>query len=280
MSRLPSVFVFQVAVVAALGIAIGAGLAARQSPQRSTAPSAVAALVRQPTAGGVAAAIASKVSATGSPDGTPTTSPLSRSGGPGSGTAPGVRTAVQRSVVGTIETIGPNRIVVRGESGTTSATIGDSTTIRKTEAIARSDLPVGATVLVTGAAGADGAIEAASVQLVSADDALSTAGRLAGGSGGGAGAPSGSGRGLTGGAIEKVIESGFTVKTAGGTVTVKIGAATVLRRTVEADIAVLKAGERVTLAVEPGSDGTMVARSIQIGESGLLDPRDAVPDGE
>src|SRR3990172_8497827 len=74
------------------------------------------------------------------------------------------------------------------------------------------------------------------------------------------------GRPVTTGAIDTVTENSFTVKTSSGTTTVKIDDKTVIRKTVTGTPQDLTPGETVTVMGAAGSDGTVSATSIALGE--------------
>lgn len=247
---------FQVIVVALVGVTLGAAVAAWQTSARQPGePGGAQALRQLPGNPGAQAAGAGGAGAAG-PD-----------------AASGVQTrrqgmAGQPPVVGTIEQVEETRIVVRAGEASTTASVNDQTIVRKIESIARTDLAVGATVVVTGNRGDDDAIMATTVVVQPAG----TPGR---GAKTGFGGPPGETRGgaFLIGTIEQIVESGFTLRSGDSTTAVTLRDDTALRRVVEATARDLAVGDRVSLIAAPGANGDLVARTIQFGEIDAAEPR-------
>ncbi|TAK36018.1 MAG: hypothetical protein EPO21_04225 [Chloroflexota bacterium] len=69
------------------------------------------------------------------------------------------------------------------------------------------------------------------------------------------------------GTIESVTGNSFTVKTSGGTTSVKVDDKTTIRKTVTGTAQDLTPGETVVIAGETGSDGTVSAASVALGDN-------------
>ena len=103
-------------------------------------------------------------------------------------------------------------------------------------------------------------------------------GGAGGAGGGGAGTAGGTGAGgagggfggVTAGRIDSVSGSTITITTAAGTkVTVTVPSSATVTKTAPSTASQLKAGERVTVVGQPGSNGSITARIVSEGASGL-----------
>lgn len=77
------------------------------------------------------------------------------------------------------------------------------------------------------------------------------------------------GRPMTAGAIDTVTGNSFTVKTNSGTTTVTVDDKTIIRKTVDGSVKDLTSGENVVVVGTAGSDGTVAATSISLGDNSL-----------
>ncbi len=190
-----------------------------------------------------------------------------------------------RPLSGSIASVDSGVMTVTTQQGDAKVKIGDAK-IEKTVEGAASDIQKGDRVAVDGQQGSDGVFAANSIRILTSGD---TGGqemvggqrpsRIVGqgqspqqsqssGQGQSTGQAGSGARGMVAmGTVSSVDGDTLTVSTQQGEVKVKVTGARV-QKTVEGTTADLKAGERVTVTGQEGSDGTFTASSIQIAVVG------------
>ena len=196
-------------------------------------------------------------------------------------------------VFGTIETISDKSLVISNQSGSTRVDTADDTKIIISEAVTADQIKVGDAIVASGQKGEDGSITADSVDVGSTDatgifQSMRSDQRPAGtalrsgstGSDSAASTPGSApqGRERVAGTVDAVSGKELTVKTDGGSTKVILTDQTAIRGTKMGTISDLKAGATVTVVGKRGSDGTVAASAIRLGDgSGLGFTRGQAP---
>ena len=182
---------------------------------------------------------------------------------------------------GTIDTIDGATVTLTTAQGPLSATVGDETVINVTSETDVDSLELGMQVSVIGERDDSGVFVARAVTVVPEDGGglrsgqfLSRSRQFQGGQGGdrlAAGQRTrggfGSDRALTG-TVESIDDGAVAIETPQGPLVVTVGPDTVVRLTVQGDIADLEEGMTVVVGGQAAEDGTMVAASITVVPEG------------
>jgi hypothetical protein len=179
----------------------------------------------------------------------------------------------RRAVAGTLKAVNDTSFTVGLRNGTTvTVHTSSTTTIRKAEMGALSDIKDGATVAVRGTSSGQNAIAASQVDLVdrAVKPAPSTGGPTTPG-------PGSTNRpvpprlaGVALGTVSNMTGSGFTVTEGNGTkVTVTTTTSTKVTKTVAASLNQLTTGQPVAAGGTANSDGSIAATQVAQGQAGL-----------
>lgn len=257
-------FTILLAAVIVVGLAMGAGLGMWQNQGTAGTP-----LVAQGLGGS---------SGQGNQGAASTGGPVGTSG-------EGIQADANAVVFGTIETISDKSLTITTQSGSTRVSVADDTKILVSEAVTADQIKVGDAVVASGQKGEDGRITADSVDIGSTDatsifQTVRSGQRPAGtgarssstGSTSAAPTPSISpqGRERVSGTVDAVTGKELTIKTDSGSTKVILTDQTAIRSAKTGSVSDLKAGATVTVIGKRGSDGTVAASAIRLGDGSVL----------